>query len=152
MLAYRAIYSKREKFNKCDFFSYWLHVLIYAKLNSAPELPTWWQLSWERTALSRVAAGLQGLCSIYCRIGAWWCLQEAHQDQRDLENWEVPWSFSLHILYISKGFNFSNAKITALLESFILLFLPLLLDFHIIKKMCIHLIFLKKFKVVKFTE
>lgn len=56
-------------------------------------------------------------------------------------------SFSLHFLYISTGFNFPNVKMSALLDSFILLFLSPLLDFaHVTKKKCIHVIFLKEFK------
>lgn len=58
-----------------------------------------------------------------------------------------------HFLYISKGFNLPSLKISTLLESFLLLFLPFLLDFApVIKKGCICVIFLNIFKVVKFTE
>lgn len=62
-----------------------------------------------------------------------------------------------HFLYISYTFPkdsiLLSLKISTLLESFLLLFLPFLLDFApVIKKGCICVIFLNRFKVVKFTE
>lgn len=142
--------------SKVSLMKFFFTLASYAhicKVKLCTWTPHWWQLGWERIALSRASVELQGPCSIYCRIGAWWCLQEAHQSWRDWENWDVHWSFSLHFLYISKGFNLSSLKISTLLESFLLLFLPFLLDFApIINKRCICYIFLNRFKVIKFTE